>query len=54
MAQNILRQEERAETIEARLEIRRSSLLVQFCPHGVGAGPVPESVAVGDRHPREH
>lgn len=30
LAQNILRQQERAETVEARLEIRRSSLLVQF------------------------
>jgi flagellar hook-associated protein 2 len=30
MAQTILRQEERADTIEARLEIRRASLLTQF------------------------
>jgi len=30
LAQNILRQEERAETIEARLEVRRASLLAQF------------------------
>jgi flagellar hook-associated protein 2 len=30
MAQNILRQQERAETIEERLEVRRTTLLVQF------------------------